>query len=996
MPNHKLSEFQVKKLWNKFNNNNFLGDYININKLEFNKSLQDNLVVKIDDGSKRRMKRGLVKLNQNREQVINWIKEQNTQKNYFVEQMNEVSKEYYVMIRIEDNNDVLYVNKTGGIDQLDPLKDAEKYVVNINEKLDLPTNSEENQLNSVLMKLLDFFRYYHITFLEVNPLAITKNGFIPLDFAVLIDDCSFYLFDQEDKQLLEMEYFNDNNHEAEAYIHNLDLQTGGSLKFKMLNPKGTVWTMVAGGGASVVYTDAIVNLGYKDELANYGEYSGNPPTELVYKYADTVFKCMNEVSEQKYLFIGGGIANFTDVKATFVGLLKAMEDNIDVFKNTKIYVRRGGPKYKEALQDFKNLAEKHNLDCEVYGPEMEITKIVSNALIPKEKSSLELNEAKSIDINLDYYTKYIKYDLQETDQCIIYSYQPAAVQRMLDFDYLNGREKPSIAAVIEPRKLKSSLDKFFWGSEPVLIPIVNDIKKGLNQFNEVKHIISFSSFRSAYESTLELLDYEQIVSITVIAEGIPEKHARLFNEKARKLNKLIIGPATVGGIKPGCLRIGNTCGSLENIIDSKLYRRGNVAFVTRSGGLLNELCNIVSKKTNGVYQGMSIGGDRNPGSNFIDHIMNYENIENVKMIILLGEVGGIQELIVSNAKKAGLITKPVIGWCMGTSADYFSDDVQFGHAGASANSEYESANFKNKYMKDNGIHVPDSFEELSDKIEEVYKTLDLQDVEDKIPREMPSNRNDVTFFSSISNEMGEELMYNGIPISEIVQGGIGKTIGHLWLKKELPDWMCKYIELIIMITADHGAMVSGAHNTIVASRAGKDLISSLCSGLLTIGDYFGGALNEAGNLFYDASKSESPKEFVTRMNKEHKLISGIGHKIKTKDNPDKRVEIMYNYVKEHFPKYDIVNYGFEVESVTLQKRNNLILNVDGFIACSLLDCMHNLDFSDDEINEILENGLFNGFFVLGRTIGFIGHWYDQRRLKQGLFRLNKKDIKYLE
>ena len=71
-------------------------------------------------------------------------------------------------------------------------------------------------------------------------------------------------------------------------------------------------------------------------------------------------------------------------------------------------------------------------------------------------------------------------------------------------------------------------------------------------------------------------------------------------------------------------------------------------------------------------------------------------------------------------------------------------------------------------MKDNGIHVPESFESLSDKIEEIYKTLNLKDVEDKIPREMPSNRNDVTFFSSISNEMGEELVYNSIPISEIV------------------------------------------------------------------------------------------------------------------------------------------------------------------------------------------------------------------------------------
>ena len=142
---------------------------------------------------------------------------------------------------------------------------------------------------------------------------------------------------------------------------------------------------------------------------------------------------------------------------------------------------------------------------------------------------------------------------------------------------------------------------------------------------------------------------------------------------------------------------------------------------------------------------------------------------------------------------------------------------------------------------------------------------------------------------------------------------------HLWLKKDLPNWMCKYIELVIMITADHGAMVSGAHNTIVASRAGKDLISSLCSGLLTIGDYFGGALNEAGLLFYEASKNEEPQDFIKRMNKEHKLISGIGHKIKTKDNPDKRVEILYNYVKENFPKYETVNYGFKVETITLQK-----------------------------------------------------------------------------
>ena len=1006
MPNYKLSEYQAKNLFHKFNDTFFNADYINLNKLDLN-IIANNLVVKVDDGSKRRMKKGLVKLNQSKEQIIDWVKERNDTKNYFIEEMIEVVDEYYVMIRPEDDYDVLYINNSGGIDQLDPLADAKQYKIHINDD----PKFDESELNPILINLFNFYKYYHITFLEVNPLAKTKNGFEPLDFAVLIDDCSFYLFDDNDKEILELEYLNNNNLATglsgtspaleplaiESYIHNLDLQTGGSLKFKLLNPEGTIWTMIAGGGASVVYTDAIVNLGYKNELANYGEYSGNPPSELVYKYADAIFKCMNEVNKDKILFIGGGIANFTDIKKTFTGLLKAIEDNIHVFKTTKIYVRRGGPNYKEALQDFRDLAKKYNLDCKVYGPEIEITTIVSMGLEPLEFTKLNLPDAK-IDkeiVSLKDYSP-IKYDLQEDDQCIIYSYQPSAVQRMLDFDYINGRKIPSIAAVIDPRKLKNSMDKFFWGGEPILISVINNIEKGLKKFNNVKHIISFASFRSAYESTMILLDYEQIISITIIAEGIPERHARIFNNKARKLNKLIIGPATVGGIKPGCLRIGNTGGSLDNIIDSKLYRRGNVAFVTRSGGLLNELCNIISKKTNGVYQGISIGGDRNPGSNFLDHIMNYQNIDNVKIIILLGEVGGIQELMVSNAVKEGYITKPVIGWCMGTSADYFTEDVQFGHAGASANAEYESANFKNKYMKESGIHVPDSFEELSSKIEEIYKTLNLEDMNNEIPRIMPITRKDVTFFSSISNEMGEELMYNGIPISEIVDGGIGKTIGHLWLKKDLPNWMCKYIELVIMITADHGAMVSGAHNTIVASRAGKDLISSLCSGLLTIGDYFGGALNDAGKLFYKASNKEEAKDFVSRMNREHKLISGIGHKIKTKDNPDKRVELLYNFVKENFPQYETINYGFMVEKITLQKRNNLILNVDGFIACSLIDCMLNLGFNEEEINEILENGLFNGFFVLGRTIGFIGHWYDQKRLKQGLFRLNNKDIKYLD
>lgn len=79
-----------------------------------------------------------------------------------------------------------------------------------------------------------------------------------------------------------------------------------------------------------------------------------------------------------------------------------------------------------------------------------------------------------------------------------------------------------------------------------------------------------------------------------------------------------------------------------------------------------------------------------------------------------------------------------------------------------------------------------------------------------------------------------------------------------------------------MLTADHGPAVSGAMNTIVASRAGKDLISSLASGLLTIGSRFGGALDEAAAMFSGARDTGlTPREFVDNSRKANKLSAYI-------------------------------------------------------------------------------------------------------------------------
>lgn len=80
----------------------------------------------------------------------------------------------------------------------------------------------------------------------------------------------------------------------------------------------------------------------------------------------------------------------------------------------------------------------------------------------------------------------------------------------------------------------------------------------------------------------------------------------------------------------------------------------------------NELNNILACHTNGVFEGVAIGGDRYPGSTYTDHVMRYQDDDRVKMIVLLGEVGGEEEYKIVRALEDGRITKPLVAWCIGT------------------------------------------------------------------------------------------------------------------------------------------------------------------------------------------------------------------------------------------------------------------------------------------------------------------------------------------
>jgi len=368
---------------------------------------KEKLVVKPDQLIKRRGKSKLLLLNADWKDVEKWIRVRMNKQvtvgsvtgvldHFIVEPFvpHDEKDEYYLAITSEREGDNILFHHEGGINVGDVDAKAVKLFVPIGE---MPTAQEiEKKLLGKVPKerktliaefiegLFKFYADLNYAYLEINPFIVAEKNVVPLDLAAKLDDTAAFVSGRKWEAIEFPSPFGRMLTKEEAYIEELDSKTGASLKLTVLNPEGRVWTMVAGGGASVIFADTITDLGFMDEMANYGEYSGDPNEEFTYLYARTIMDLMTRKKNPKgkFLLIGGGIANFTDVAKTFNGIIRALREYKKKLQDNKvkIYVRRGGPNYKEGLDNMRALGQELVMPIEVYGPETHMTKIVSMAL----------------------------------------------------------------------------------------------------------------------------------------------------------------------------------------------------------------------------------------------------------------------------------------------------------------------------------------------------------------------------------------------------------------------------------------------------------------------------------------------------------------------------------------------------------------------------------------------------------------------------------------
>ena len=307
-------------------------------------------------------------------------------------------QEYYISATTVGEDDVLYLSAEGGMeveenwDKVNEVhipidlsdSDIEKAI-----KANIPEDIPEDKKAEFAAFAFAFYKFYrdlNFAYLEINPIVMLDNNKMAiLDLVARLDDTAgFLMADKWGDIEFPTAFGMEEKSPEEKAIAEADAKSGASLKLTILNPMGRIWTMVAGGGASVVYADTIADLAGVKDLANYGEYSGGPTTAETQFYAETIFDLMTRHKDPrgKILIIGGAIANFTDVAKTFTGIINALEKYADKLKEhkTKIYVRRGGPNYEKGLKDIKEAAERLGLYIEVYGPETHVTDIVRMAI----------------------------------------------------------------------------------------------------------------------------------------------------------------------------------------------------------------------------------------------------------------------------------------------------------------------------------------------------------------------------------------------------------------------------------------------------------------------------------------------------------------------------------------------------------------------------------------------------------------------------------------
>ena len=240
-------------------------------------------------------------------------------------------------------------------------------------------------------------------------------------------------------------------------------------------------------------------------------------------------------------------------------------------------------------------------------------------------------------------------------------------------------------------------------------PVFNTVKDAVKHTGADASIL-FVPPAFAADSAMEAAD-AGIKTCVAIVDGIPShdmiRIKRYMRRYSRTQKMTLVGPNCAGIISPNKCMLG--------IMPGHIYKEGRVGIISRSGTLGYEAAQQLKNLGIGISTSVGIGGDPINGSSFRDVIEKFETDNETDVILMIGEIGGPQEVAAGQFAKDNM-KKPIIAYIAGLTAP---KGRVMGHAGAIVSAYGESAIEKVEILKECGVTISKNPSVMGDTVKSV-------------------------------------------------------------------------------------------------------------------------------------------------------------------------------------------------------------------------------------------------------------------------------------